>query len=373
MNSKSLNLGLPLALISLAITSEADAGTATYRFSDLGTLGGVHSSASAINNAGQVVGWAEKASGESHATVWNNATATDLDPLGGTRSVANGINDAGQVVGEIYAAGDFTSHATLWDGTRAIELGTLGGASSSASAINNSGQLAGWAQTRSGESYATVWNGSVATQLEKVDSHGSASNLYEGSSSARGINDNGQIAGISGRGGVLWEGTAVSTALPLTSANAINNSGAVVGMSHYSACIPDLDQCIYSYHVPTLWNDGEWTDLPTLGTDDGEALAINDGGQITGTSGGHAVLWDQTTPIDLNSFLDASIISEGWVLTAATGINEKGWIVGSAVNNQNNITHAFLLTPVPEPETYAMLLAGLGLVCSIANRRKLQS
>jgi probable HAF family extracellular repeat protein len=296
-----------------------------------------------------------------------------LGTLDGTRSVANGINYAGQVVGETYAAGDFTPHAALWDGTRAMGLGTLGGASSSASAINNSGQIVGWAQSPSGESYATVWNGSTATQLRKVDSDGSSNILYEGGSSARGINDNGQIVGTSGRGAVLWDGTAVSTALPLTSANAINNSGLVVGMSHYSACIPDLDQCFYSYHAPTIWSGSESTDLSTLGTGDGEALATNDAGQITGTSGGRAVLWDHTAPIDLNSFLDASIVSEGWVLTAATGINENGWIVGSAVNNQNNITHAFLLAPVPEPETYAMLLAGLGLICSLTSRRKLQS
>jgi hypothetical protein len=33
--------------------------------------------------------------------------------------------------------------------------------------------------------------------------------------------------------------------------------------------------------------------------------------------------------------------------------------------------HAFVLTtPVPEPETYAMMLAGLGLLGVVARRRK---
>jgi hypothetical protein len=34
------------------------------------------------------------------------------------------------------------------------------------------------------------------------------------------------------------------------------------------------------------------------------------------------------------------------------------------------ITEGYLLTAVPEPETYAMLLAGLGLMGFVARRRK---
>ncbi|WP_374049964.1 FxDxF family PEP-CTERM protein [Nitrosomonas sp. sh817] len=40
-------------------------------------------------------------------------------------------------------------------------------------------------------------------------------------------------------------------------------------------------------------------------------------------------------------------------------------------NSQSNVRYAgFEVTPVPEPETYAMLLAGLGLVGFMARRRK---
>jgi len=35
--------------------------------------------------------------------------------------------------------------------------------------------------------------------------------------------------------------------------------------------------------------------------------------------------------------------------------------------------HAFLAAPVPEPETYAMMLAGLGLMGAIVRRRKRQA
>ncbi|WP_256209002.1 FxDxF family PEP-CTERM protein [Nitrosospira sp. Nsp14] len=54
----------------------------------------------------------------------------------------------------------------------------------------------------------------------------------------------------------------------------------------------------------------------------------------------------------------------------ASDINDNGWIVGNAHNSKTGVDHAFLLAPIPEPETYAMLLAGLGLLGFIARRRR---
>ena len=85
----------------------------------------------------------------------------------------------------------------------------------------------------------------------------------------------------------------------------------------------------------------------------------------------HATLWNGATVTDLNSFLDASTVSAGWVLYEATGINDNGWIVGNASNSLLGIqSHAFLLTPVPEAETWAMMLTGLGLVGWTTLRRR---
>jgi probable HAF family extracellular repeat protein len=162
-------------------------------------------------------------------------------------------------------------------------------------------------------------------------------------------------------------------------ASAINSSGQVVGYANTTGDV--------AFHA-TLWNGGAATDLGTLGGTSSFASAINTSGQVVGWAytadsvvGGytygnpaqHATLWNGTNILDLNSFLDASTVAAGWVLTEANGINDNGWIVGSASNSILGFSsRAFLLsvTPVPEPSSYAMVLMGLGLMSFVARRRK---
>jgi probable HAF family extracellular repeat protein len=151
-------------------------------------------------------------------------------------------------------------------------------------------------------------------------------------------------------------------------AAAINTAGQVAGYAYTDSG---------AYHA-TVWNGTTATDLGTLGGTHSEARAINTAGQVAGyaytanNAAQHATVWNGTTATDLNSFLDASTVSAGWVLYQATGINDNGWIVGNAYNSRLFENHAFLLsvTAVPEAETYAMMLAGLGLMGFVARRRK---
>jgi probable HAF family extracellular repeat protein len=81
-------------------------------------------------------------SGENHAFITgpNGAAITDLGTMGGISSSANGINDAGQLVGG-YERGEGLFHALVTGPGGMIDLGTLSGISSDAVAINSAAQI----------------------------------------------------------------------------------------------------------------------------------------------------------------------------------------------------------------------------------------
>jgi probable HAF family extracellular repeat protein len=113
---------------------------------DLGTLGGTHSEARAVNATGQVIGWSFLP-GDTlvHAFSWTQAGGmVDLGTLGGTASDALAVNATGQVVGSSALPGDTSRHAFSWtQGGGMIDLGTLGGRDSGAVAVNATGQVVG--------------------------------------------------------------------------------------------------------------------------------------------------------------------------------------------------------------------------------------
>ena len=85
---------------------------------DLGTLGFTNSSASAINSAGQIVGYVNNTSNDLNAFLYNGSMMVNLNnfipPTSGWTSLntADGINDAGQIAGSgTLTNGDY--HAYL--------------------------------------------------------------------------------------------------------------------------------------------------------------------------------------------------------------------------------------------------------------------
>src|SRR5579862_9776822 len=131
--------GILLALVSLSFLPAA---AQSYTVTDLGTLGGVTSAAGAINNVGQVVGYAENQRKQNHAFLWSSDTGmVDLGLLhtGDIESFSRAINDSGTVVG---ISG---SYAFLWTQDSGMQdLGNLGGGYADASGINNLGQVLGF-------------------------------------------------------------------------------------------------------------------------------------------------------------------------------------------------------------------------------------
>jgi probable HAF family extracellular repeat protein len=85
---------------------------------DLGTLGGFNSAALGMNNYGQIVGWSENDQLQDHAFLWQNDVMYDLNELiptnsGWTLQYATAINDAGQIVGYGLNGSDENDQAFL--------------------------------------------------------------------------------------------------------------------------------------------------------------------------------------------------------------------------------------------------------------------
>jgi len=183
---------------------------------------------------------------------------------------------------------------------------------------------------------------------------------------AYGINNSGQVAGMlynnhaffwSSSTGMQDIGALPSTRASYSMGYDINDNSQVVGQSTDSAG---------NYH-PFLWSsDTGMQDLGNLPGGRGSgAIGINAYGVVVGSGynsddSSRAFLWSSVNGLqDLNGLIPTG---SGWSLQYATAINDNGWIIGSGVNPRGQ-KHAFLLTPIPEPSTFALLGAGaIGLV-----------
>ncbi len=366
MKKNIVRIGLlgSIVLTGISFPIVANAG---YVFSELKPLaGGSRSMAFGINNLGQVVGTTDfnapcmGCGGYTRATFWDGTTTATELRTPGTSGYAYDINDMGQVAG--YEHYSYSSHtnAVIWNNGVPSALTTLSGRPSIANAINSVGQVLGNGLAGSTTGTAVVWSAGAAT-------------IYLGAnSSASDINDVGQVAGRLNEAPTVWR-SATPTALGTLDGGyavteAINNAGQVVGWSSTRNG---------SYHA-TLWTDTDAIDLGTLGGTS-YAQGINDEGIVVGESYDadgvlRAFLWDGKVMRDLNNLLDPVVADTGWHLIDAYDINDSGQIVGRARNTTTGDVHSYLLTPdsfsVPEPDSYQLMLAGLGLLALRGKRRQ---
>ena len=328
-----------LVVLSLVLCCVSYAAVPGYTITDLGTLYGLDSYGTGINNLGQAVGYSSNLDGDFRAFLYTPGKGLkDLGTLGGYAAIAYGINDSGQVVGYsgtnglgdrafIYTeqsgildlgvpppndvgasssmargisssgqvAGfaqnpaDFAQHAFLLGPSGFADLGTLGGWESYGCGVNSSGQVVGQSESSSGQSHAFVYTpGAGMADLGLLQN-----GIY---SVATGINDSGWVVGYcwtsqnQNRAFVYVPGTGMSDlgTLGASSAQAygINAAGLIVG---------DLDvggqMRAFVYETT-----GSMLQLPTLGGAQSLARGINDLDQVVGfaaTADGvfHAVIW----------------------------------------------------------------------------------
>ena len=242
-------------------------------------LGGNNGFATGINNAGRAVGWAETAVHDPtciapqvlqfEAVEWGPAVGEKhvLPPLpGDATSAATAINDAGEVVGISgdcgVAVGRFSArHAVLWLNGHPVRLPTLGGQGwNTPMAINNLGTVVGFSDTT-----GDVVNGKLKANFQAfLWNHLSGIRqlpTYPGDvlSEATGINDFGQIVGTSfpAAGGsrmVLWQNGTVydlnsllppDSPLTILASGDINNYGEITGF----ACVVSGNACGNEVHA----------------------------------------------------------------------------------------------------------------------------
>lgn len=346
----ALTISLALATAGAALPAYA---ATQYTIRDLGTLpGGSVTFANDVNSSGTVVGYGFDGS-ENRPFVWTNGVMQDLGEFPGAFSGgANAINGAGVVVGSSER------RAFVWSGGGLVQLGRLPSSDYEfAQGINSHGRIVGASGRDGGISTAVVWTGTTPTALPSL--------FADGSGLAIDINDSDVIVGTSRPANgfssvaVTWQNgqvSALESPVDHTESGAlgINAAGVVVGFSRGSG---NIDQA-------ARWIDGQITLLtPLADTLTSRAHDVNAAGQIVGTtsvSGSSlATLWDLDTPYDLQDLL---INPGNWTLFQAVAINDGGQIVGWGTNGLG--LSSFLLTPVPEPESLALLLGG-GLLIAL--------
>jgi probable HAF family extracellular repeat protein len=281
-------------------TSSSDAQSVKWTNNVPSLIRPGNSIAYAINDAGDIVGSTIGGGGSSNGYLLKGTTLTEIHP-GPGNSVALDVNNSDQVVGLVEPSGNTSAY--LWHDGVTVLLGTLGGKQSRAFTINNLGQVGGYAETPNLSGRAFIW-----TDTNRND-----------------ISDPGEMKQLSDMG--------LSSAV-----NSINDLGQAVGFVLNSNFL----------RQPVIWNNTTtFTPLPNpSGQPDSEPFAISLNGDIVGTSHGRAILWHGGQVYDLNNLV--SPVS-GYSMLRATGINDKGLIVGQGL--LGNADTGFMLIPVPEPSS----------------------
>ena len=244
-----------------------------------------------------------------------------------------------------------------------VDLGTLGGTGSVAEGISDSGSVVGSANLAGDQSeHAVLWQDGIIKDLGTLGGPNSSEqwpvNDNRGLIAAVGETPNedplgenfcGFSTGLTCRG-FLWRDGQKTPLATLGGNNGqalgVNDLGQVVGYTENDVQDPNCVPPQVLDFQAVIWgpNAGEIQQLPSLPGDTVTAASgITDVGQAVGVSGScsdptsHAVLWQDGTVTDLGNL--------GGVLnTAPAAINSRGEIVGQSDLPGDTTFHAFLWT-----------------------------
>ena len=357
---------------------------ARYTVAYLPTLGGSRNRAAGVSNSGLIAGFVNRPGNATRvAAFWHGTVLDTLGTLGGPNSIVQwpGVSNNGIVAGISETAALDTLHeewsctaflpsvtghicvGSVWQNGVMKPLPTLGGNQGFATSVNSAGQVVGWAETpvldptcnapQKLQFRAVMWDTKQGTMHELRPLPG------DSTSAATGINNRGQVVGISGdcdiavgqlsaRHSVLWENDIVINIGDLGgdawhTPMDIDDAGDVVGFSNPRGVV-GIDFNPHAF----LWTKATGIqDLRTLpGDANSQGLGVNSSHQVVGVSSGavnRAFLWENGVMQDLNGLVGAGFPD---LLIVAQHINEDGVIVGRAVLHGTNIQVPFVATPV---------------------------
>src|SRR5436309_6850406 len=193
-----------------------------YTVRYLSTLDGSRNRAAGIRNSGLVAGFVNRPGNATRVAVfWRNGSLDTLGTLGGPNSIVQwpGISNNGIIAGitelaaldplhEEWSCTAFLPSVTghicvgfVWQDGVMTPLPTLGGNQGFATSVNSSGQVVGWAETPVHDPTcnapqvlqfrAVLWDTKKGTKQQLRPLPG------DSTSAATGINDRGQVVGIS--------------------------------------------------------------------------------------------------------------------------------------------------------------------------------